>query len=202
MTVRQGTAQPLRAGSPGGRDGNRRGRGVRPSRVARDELGAAISSSGAAVASTERPYPWGTYCWMCVVQYDGGEFCGFQLQRGVGGNSARLPSVQGALESALGTALQCDRHALQLTAAGRTDAGVHARAQVVSFHTARDIPDAGRLVRSLNALLPPAVRVCGVVPMPPDFSARYGVLSKTYTYDLHIGACVGEVCELTDDTDG
>jgi len=122
------------------------------------------------------------YGWVATVAYDGTEFRGFQVQRGAGPGTR---TVQGALEGALEKVAQAPRAELRLAGAGRTDAGVHAAGQVVSFQTPRD-HDPGRLRHNLNALLPGSVRVLGVRPAPPDFSARYGCLSKTYTYDFHL----------------
>lgn len=70
-----------------------------------------------------------------------------------------------------------------LTAAGRTDRGVHARAQVVHFDTQAQRP-ASAWVRGANALLPGSVAVLWSKEMPPDFHARYSAVSRTYRYRL------------------
>jgi tRNA pseudouridine38-40 synthase len=86
-----------------------------------------------------------------------------------------LRTVQGELERALET---INRRRIPLTVAGRTDAGVHARGQVVSHdgEPAR--------VDGLNALLPPDIRVLACEEAPPGFDARRDALSRTYCYRL------------------
>jgi tRNA pseudouridine38-40 synthase len=102
--------------------------------------------------------------------YDGGRFRGFQRQPG-------LPSVQAALEDALAAAGV--RAPLQVGA--RTDAGVHALAQVVSF-SARAALDPGALRRALNAALPDGVAVLEAARVPRAFHARGSALARTYVY--------------------
>jgi tRNA pseudouridine38-40 synthase len=84
--------------------------------------------------------------------------------------------VQGELERALATV---SREPRQVTVAGRTDAGVHARAQVAS-HPGKPV-----LVASLNGLLPPDVRVLESAEAPDGFDARRDALSRTYRYRVH-----------------
>lgn len=72
---------------------------------------------------------------------------------------------------------------IAVTAAGRTDRGVHARAQVVHFDTAAQRPGSA-WVRGVNALLPDAVAVLWSKEMPDDFHARYSAVSRTYRYQL------------------
>lgn len=112
------------------------------------------------------------------IAYDGGAFRGFQHQPG-------LPSVQEALVHALGAA---GVHAA-LAVAARTDAGVHALRQVVSF-SVRAALDPEALRRTLNAALPPAVVVLAAHRVGPSFHARNTALSRTYVYLL--GAPVPE----------
>lgn len=104
------------------------------------------------------------------IAYDGGAFRGFQAQPG-------LPTVQGALESALGTLGL--RPALAVAA--RTDAGVHAISQVVSF-AARAALDPEALRRGLNAALPEGVVALAAHRVAPSFHARSTALSRTYVY--------------------
>ena len=108
-----------------------------------------------------------------LVAYLGTPFHGFAAQRGVF-------TVSGALSSALERVL---RHPVELTCAGRTDAGVHAWGQVVTA----DI-DAGadleRVQRSVNKMLAPSVSVREAVWAPPGFDARRSALSRTYRYTL------------------
>lgn len=70
-----------------------------------------------------------------------------------------------------------------MTAAGRTDRGVHARAQVVHFDTDVRRPDSA-WVRGVNALLPDSVAVLWSKETPDDFHARYSAVSRTYRYEL------------------
>lgn len=106
-----------------------------------------------------------------VLGYDGTSFHGWAAQPG-------LRTVQGVLESALATVLG---EATALTVAGRTDAGVHARRQVISFDCA-DETDLQRLRRSLDAMAGPEVAVYDLEAAPPDFSARFTATSRRYLY--------------------
>jgi tRNA pseudouridine38-40 synthase len=84
-----------------------------------------------------------------------------------------VPTIQAAVEAALGTVR---REPTRLTVAGRTDAGVHARGQVASHHGEPAPAD------SLNALLPPDIRVLASEAAPEGFDARRDALSRTYRY--------------------
>jgi tRNA pseudouridine38-40 synthase len=107
------------------------------------------------------------------IEYDGSRFLGWQTQPGGG-------TVQDALEPALGTIAG---EAISVTCAGRTDRGVHARAQVVHFDTSAARPDSA-WVRGVNALLPEAVAVLWAQPVDAEFHARYAARSRTYRYVL------------------
>ena len=111
-----------------------------------------------------------------TVAYDGTDFVGWQRQ-------ANGMSVQGLIEDALRA---LDGRDVEVTGAGRTDAGVHALGQVAAFTMARGMtPDA--LVRALNAHLPHAVRVLAAEHAPPAFHPRFGARAKTYRYRLWNG---------------
>jgi len=110
------------------------------------------------------------------VEYDGGGFCGWQTQR------ARC-SVQDALENALAGIAAEPVSMVRTVCAGRTDAGVHALAQVVHFDTTADRPESA-WVRGVNALTPPALAVTWVRPVAAEFSARYSAKSRAYRYVL------------------
>jgi tRNA pseudouridine38-40 synthase len=88
--------------------------------------------------------------------------------------------VQDALEAALASIADA---AVGVTAAGRTDRGVHARGQVVHFDTVARRPESA-WVRGVNALLPDSVAVLWSKEMPDDFHARYSAVSRTYRYLL------------------
>jgi tRNA pseudouridine38-40 synthase len=114
-----------------------------------------------------------------TLAYDGTEFAGWQLQAGP-------RTVQGVLEAALEP---FDNRRIVVHAAGRTDAGVHASGQVVSFSLESEItPDA--LLRALNVRLPDDVRAMRVEEAPLDFNARFHAQRKTYHYAIHTGAVV------------
>ncbi len=110
------------------------------------------------------------------IAYDGGAFRGFQRQPG-------LPTVQASLESAL--AALGVRGALAVAA--RTDAGVHALRQVVSF-SARAELDAEALRRGLNDLLPPGLLVLAAHRLAAPFHARNDAIARTYVYLVGVPA--------------
>jgi len=107
------------------------------------------------------------------IEYDGSRFLGWQTQPGGG-------TVQDALEAALSGIADAP---VGVTCAGRTDRGVHARAQVVHFDTAAERPDSAWL-RGVNAMLPEAMAVLWSCRVAPDFHARYSALSRSYRYVL------------------
>jgi tRNA pseudouridine38-40 synthase len=115
----------------------------------------------------------GRVLWRLDVAYEGTAYRGWAKQPG-------FASVEGLLEEALATVL---RERVRLSVAGRTDAGVHAWAQVVSFSCGRRDVVPERLRLSLNSLLPPDVAVLRVSPAPPGFVAREAA-SRSYRYDL------------------
>lgn len=113
-----------------------------------------------------------------TVAYDGAPFAGFARQ-------PEQPTVQGSLENALNVALRRD---VETVGAGRTDAGVHALGQVVSFEANGDEPDPHTLTRSLNALVPEGIVVREVRRARAGFSARFDAISREYRYRLVTGA--------------
>ena len=112
-----------------------------------------------------------------TVAYDGAAFHGFARQPG-------LATVQGALESALRTLTGRE---IEIVGAGRTDAGVHALGQVVSFASAPGDPDAAGLRRALSALAGPEIVVTGVRSAVEGFSARHDAVAREYRYILVAG---------------
>jgi tRNA pseudouridine38-40 synthase len=108
-----------------------------------------------------------------VVAYDGTDFHGWQRQ-------PNTPTVQACLEAAVERIVG---EPLQVWGSGRTDAGVHAVHQVANFRTGCPIP-CDNLVRALNHLLPPAVRIKEAHEVSDTFHARYDVRRKTYRYRI------------------
>jgi tRNA pseudouridine38-40 synthase len=106
-----------------------------------------------------------------LLEYDGSEFSGWAAQPG-------LRTVEDELQRALATVL---RAPVELSVAGRTDTGVHAWGQVVSFHTDTD-GEPEQLARSLNGVLPADVAVLEALKAEDGFDARYDALSRTYCY--------------------
>lgn len=109
-----------------------------------------------------------------TISYDGGDFYGFQRQRG-------LISVQQCLEEALSTKLNAP---VTTVCAGRTDAGVHALGQVVHFDSNQILPaDFGF---RLNPLLPESIAVLSCKQVSDTFHARFSAKKKTYRYDIYM----------------
>ncbi len=110
-----------------------------------------------------------------TICYDGTAYHGFQVQpNGV--------TVQSTMEEALGRLLG---ETVRLRAAGRTDAGVHAREQVVDFADSGKRP-LDTIVRGGNALLPPDIRILDAAPAAPAFDARRSAKEKAYRYFLYL----------------
>jgi tRNA pseudouridine38-40 synthase len=106
------------------------------------------------------------------IEYDGRGFKGWAKQAG-------LRTVQEEIETALATVL---REPVELTVAGRTDTGVHARGQVASFVTNAEVP--GDLARRANGLGPRDVALTSATVAEDGFDARRDALSRTYRYRL------------------
>ena len=114
-----------------------------------------------------------------TLAYDGGPFHGWQVQPG-------LATIQGTLEEIVSG---MEGKPVHVAGSGRTDAGVHALAQVAAFTIENPIPLAN-LRRAVNRLLPPAIRVCSAEEVDPDFHPRFDAKAKTYEYRI----VRGEVC--------
>jgi tRNA pseudouridine38-40 synthase len=112
-----------------------------------------------------------------ILSYDGTEFAGWQVQPG-------RATVQGALALAIG---RLSGENVLPQGSGRTDAGVHALAQVSSFATASVIPVENWL-RALNDILPGSIRITEVSEVEADFHARKSARAKTYRYRIYRGA--------------
>jgi tRNA pseudouridine38-40 synthase len=114
--------------------------------------------------------------WKLTLAYDGTDFHGWQVQ-------PDRATIQGELSSAIERIIG---ESVLPQGSGRTDAGVHARAQVASFELAAPIPPSN-LLRALNRTLPPSIRVLYAEHAHPDFHARHSVRSKTYEYRIFRG---------------
>ncbi|MDR2387159.1 MAG: tRNA pseudouridine(38-40) synthase TruA [Deltaproteobacteria bacterium] len=110
---------------------------------------------------------------MLTVAYDGSPYLGWQRQ-------ARGPTVQGVLEEALG---KLCNHPVTVYGSGRTDSGVHAKAQVANFYTNSKLP-LSAIVKGGNALLPLTVAITSAREVDFDFNARFSATGKTYGYDF------------------
>lgn len=113
-----------------------------------------------------------------TVAYDGAPFHGFARQEG-------LPTVQGRIEAALAT---LTRREVVTVGAGRTDTGVHALGQVVSFECTGEEPEPAVLLRGLNALSGGGISVREVRRARPGFSARFDAVSREYRYRITTSA--------------
>ena len=108
-----------------------------------------------------------------TLEYDGTAYAGWQRQ-------PNQPTIQEAVETAVRSISQTD---IPVIAAGRTDAGVHALGQVVSFRTDKALaPD--EWLRALNATLPPDISARAVELVADDFHARYSAVGKRYEYRI------------------
>lgn len=114
-----------------------------------------------------------------VLAYDGKNFNGWGYQDDV-------RTVQGVVEESIAQVLRIPR--MHVQCAGRTDAGVHARGQVVHFDVPQmPLPPMDDLVYKFNSLLPYDVAFSKIDIAHPDFDARFAALSRSYTYLIHEG---------------
>lgn len=112
--------------------------------------------------------------WRLKLEYDGTRYRGWQSQK----NTDR--TVQGTLERAAQELFEED---VTLGGAGRTDAGVHALAQVAHLRARKRLPEI-EIERGLNDRLPHDINVLSVEPAPPSFHARHDARSRTYLYRI------------------
>ena len=113
------------------------------------------------------------------LAYDGTNFHGWQVQPG-------LPTIQGILEAVVS---EIEKRPVQVAGSGRTDAGVHALAQVAAFDLENPIP-VDNLRRAMNRLLPRDIRILRAEETAPDFHPRFQAKAKTYEYRIYRG----EIC--------
>jgi tRNA pseudouridine38-40 synthase len=111
-----------------------------------------------------------------IVAYDGTHYSGWQIQK----NSI---SIQATIEKVLSKIF---KEPITITGAGRTDAGVHAVGQVAHFKAIKK--NYKNLHKSINALLPPAIKVVSIETADPLFHARYSAIGKEYHYYIHTGS--------------
>jgi tRNA pseudouridine38-40 synthase len=114
--------------------------------------------------------------YVAKVAYDGSKFFGFQRLNDE-------PSVQKLLEEALS---KINKHSVEVKGAGRTDRGVHANGQSISFSLDVDIDIEG-LKDGLNSLVAPYVYIRDIKEVDEKFHARFSVLKKTYIYKINLG---------------
>lgn len=126
-----------------------------------------MSTNGQSIANSQN--------WKLTLSYDGTDFRGWQVQPG-------QLTVQGELQAALG---RVTGEAPLPQGSGRTDAGVHALAQVASINLQAAIP-ADNLRRALNRTLPASIRVIEARPVDSSFHARHSTLAKTYEYRVFL----------------
>jgi tRNA pseudouridine38-40 synthase len=117
-----------------------------------------------------------------TIAYDGSDFAGWQRQ-------ANARSVQAEIEDAIA---RIAKTPVTVLGAGRTDAGVHAAAQVASVRMEGDV-EPHAFQRALNAILPEDVRLIAVEEQAPAFNARHDARSKTYHYWMWNGVAVPPV---------
>ena len=119
--------------------------------------------------------PRGLRNWKVILSYDGTDYHGWQVQPG-------QRTIQGELQAALERVVG---EAPLPQGSGRTDAGVHALAQVASFMLSAPIP-AQSLHRALNRTLPAAIRILEATIVRNSFHARHSTLAKTYEYRVYL----------------
>lgn len=114
-----------------------------------------------------------TYC--LIVQYDGTDYAGFQIQ-------PRERTIQGELERVLS---KLAAESIRVAGSGRTDSGVHSEGQTVSFASDKLTVPINRLPYACNRLLPKDIRVIESKIMPASFHARFSAMEKTYRYQIY-----------------
>ena len=113
----------------------------------------------------------------CTISYDGSNYCGFQIQ-------PKDRTVQGEIEKALKKLHKGTE--IKIQASGRTDAGVHAKGQVIHFDSPLDIP-VNKWALALNTLLPHDIVVQDTEAVSASFHARFNVVAKEYRYFVQLG---------------
>lgn len=114
------------------------------------------------------------YNYKMILRYDGGRYEGWQRQKG------RI-TIQETLEDCIG---EICREPVKVIASGRTDAGVHAMAQVANFHVASPLP--AEFLTQCNRKLPEDIKLVEIAPVSETFHSRYDAVEKTYCYTIDI----------------
>lgn len=120
-----------------------------------------------------------------IISYDGTRFSGWQLQ-------PNALSIQGLIEEALAKVV---KQPARVVGAGRTDAGVHALGQTAHF-SLQEPYDCTILIKALNGLLPPDIRIRALEPAPTDFHAQYSAEGKIYHYHLWLDRIIDPFIRL------
>ncbi len=120
-----------------------------------------------------------------VIQFafDGSDYCGWQIQRGVGSHENTKPSIEGTLRDAIKSVC---RETVTIVASGRTDAGVHASRQVAHFELEDRNSSDENLLRGLNQALPDTIQIHELKQVPDSFRAQHAV-RKQYSYYFQQG---------------
>jgi tRNA pseudouridine38-40 synthase len=114
----------------------------------------------------------------CIISYDGSGFSGYQVQ-------PNKRTVQSVLEAVLTKMHKGET--VRVSGSGRTDAGVHAKGQVIHFDSPLIIPE-DKWEKALNSLLPEDISILSVVSVDESFHARFHALGKEYRYVLHLSS--------------
>ncbi len=109
-----------------------------------------------------------------IIAYEGTAYAGFQLQK-------NGPTIQAELEKAIA---RITGEKIHIYGAGRTDAGVHAKGQVIHFQAYSKLADE-KFQKAMNSLIPADIVVRDIYEVPIDFHARYSAKSKTYCYRIY-----------------
>lgn len=120
------------------------------------------------------------YSYKCIISYEGTRYNGWQKQ----GNTTN--TIQEKIEKTLSKMLE---EPIEIAGSGRTDAGVHALAQVFHFHCEAEVPDKDNyttFITSLNSYLPKDIRVSSIMACDQRFHARLHAVQKTYRYQIDI----------------
>ena len=116
------------------------------------------------------------YNYLLTIAYEGTDFSGWQVQ-------PNAVTIQSIIEEKLFLIFS---QPISINASGRTDAGVHAHGQRANFHCSRQL-ETWKILKSLNGLLPPQIRILNVEEVPLDFHARFNAIGKEYHYRIFWG---------------